>query len=54
MVELRFFAGLTFVEIGEALGVTDRTAKRDWALAEEWLRQRLGGGKSASGRMGED
>lgn len=54
VVELRFFAGLTFVEIGEALGVTDRTAKRDWALAEEWLRQRLGGGKSASGRMGED
>lgn len=54
VVELRFFAGLTFTEIGEALGVSDRTAKRDWALAEEWLRQRLGGGTSASGRMGED
>jgi RNA polymerase sigma-70 factor (ECF subfamily) len=54
VVELRFFAGLTFAEIGEALGVSDRTAKRDWALAEEWLRQRLRGGMSASGRMGED
>jgi len=54
VVELRFFAGLTFADIGEALGVTDRTAKRDWALAEEWLRRRLGGGNREPGRMGED
>jgi RNA polymerase sigma factor (TIGR02999 family) len=43
VVELRFFAGLNFQEIGETLGVTDRTAKRDWALAEEWLERRLKG-----------
>lgn len=54
VVELRFFAGLTFADIGETLGVTDRTAKRDWTLAEEWLRRRLGGGDSERGRMGEN
>ena len=52
VVELRFFAGLTFDEIGEILGVADRTAKRDWVLAEDWLRHRLGGGELGSGRMG--
>jgi len=54
VVKLRFFAGLTFADIGEALGVTDRTVKRDWALAEEWLRRRLGGGNRESGRMGKN
>lgn len=52
VVELRFFAGLGFVEIGAILGVTDRTAKRDWALAEEWLQNRLSGGHRGRGRMG--
>lgn len=50
VVELRFFAGLSFQEIGEILGVTDRTAKRDWALAEEWLEHRLKG--EGDGREG--
>ncbi len=38
VVELRFFAGLSVEEVGAALGVTSRTAKRDWRKARELLR----------------
>jgi RNA polymerase sigma-70 factor (ECF subfamily) len=41
IVELRFFAGLSFEEIGFLLGTSDRTAKRDWTMAQAWLRRRL-------------
>lgn len=41
VVELKFFGGLTFTEIGGALGVDERTAKRDWTLARAWLRGQL-------------
>ena len=37
VVEMRFFAGLGEREIGEALGVGERTVKRDWAFARAWL-----------------
>ncbi|MFN7933645.1 MAG: ECF-type sigma factor [Bryobacteraceae bacterium] len=37
VVHLHFFAGLTFEEIGEALGISSRTAKRDWDMARAWL-----------------
>ena len=30
VVEMHFFAGLSFEEIAEVLSITDRTAKRDW------------------------
>jgi RNA polymerase sigma factor (TIGR02999 family) len=33
VVEMRYFGGLSEVEIGEALGVTDRTVRRDWEKA---------------------
>jgi len=33
VVEMRYFAGMTDLEIGEALGVTDRTVRRDWEKA---------------------
>jgi len=33
VVEMRFFGGLTEQEIAEALGVTDRTVRRDWERA---------------------
>jgi RNA polymerase sigma factor (TIGR02999 family) len=42
VVELKFFSGMTFEEIGEVLGVDQRTAKRDWTLARVWLAERLG------------
>ena len=37
VVELRFFAGLTYDEIAELLGVTKRTITSDWAKAKAWL-----------------
>ena len=33
VVEMRYFGGLTEVEIGEALGLTERTVRRDWEKA---------------------
>jgi RNA polymerase sigma factor (TIGR02999 family) len=43
VVELRYFAGLTVEETAEALGISTRTVKRDWAVAEAWLRCELSG-----------
>jgi RNA polymerase sigma factor (TIGR02999 family) len=43
VVEMRYFAGLELAEIGEVLGVTDRTVKRDWAFARAWLLRELEG-----------
>jgi RNA polymerase sigma factor (TIGR02999 family) len=37
VVEYRFFGGLTEDETAEALGVSARTVKRDWAKARSWL-----------------
>jgi DNA-directed RNA polymerase specialized sigma subunit len=34
VVEARFFAGLTEIETAEALGVSDRTVRRDWEKAK--------------------
>jgi RNA polymerase sigma factor (TIGR02999 family) len=33
VVEMRYFGGLTEQEVAEALGVTDRTVRRDWERA---------------------
>jgi DNA-directed RNA polymerase specialized sigma24 family protein len=41
VVELRFFSGLTFDEIGKILGVSEKTAKRDWQMARAWLHAEL-------------
>jgi RNA polymerase sigma factor (TIGR02999 family) len=45
IVEMRFFAGLSFEEIAEVLGISDRTAKRDWMMARNWLYRKLCKGK---------
>lgn len=37
VVEMKYFVGLEFRQIGEALGVTARTAERDWQKARLWL-----------------
>jgi RNA polymerase sigma factor (TIGR02999 family) len=37
LVKLRFFAGLSTEQAALALGVTDRTARRDWRFARAWL-----------------
>jgi RNA polymerase sigma factor (TIGR02999 family) len=41
VVECRFFAGLTEAETAAALGVSQRTVAREWALAKGWLYQEL-------------
>jgi RNA polymerase sigma-70 factor (ECF subfamily) len=41
VVELRFFGGLTFDQIGRVLEVSERTAKRNWELARVWLRREV-------------
>lgn len=41
VVELRFFGGLSLEEAAGQLGVTARTAERDWRFARAWLRDRL-------------
>jgi RNA polymerase sigma factor (TIGR02999 family) len=42
VVEMRYFAGLSDIEIGAALGVTDRTVRRDWERARLLLADMLG------------
>ena len=37
VVEMRCFGGLTHSEIATALGMDERTAKRDWSFARAWL-----------------
>ena len=37
LVKLRFFAGLTFPQAAEVLGLSERTAKRMWSYARAWL-----------------
>jgi len=39
LVELRYFAGMTIDETAQLLGVSPRTAKRNWAYARAWLRR---------------
>jgi RNA polymerase sigma factor (TIGR02999 family) len=46
VVECRFFAGMAEEEIAAALGVTERTVRRDWVKARAWLYQALYGGAS--------
>jgi RNA polymerase sigma factor (TIGR02999 family) len=43
VVECRFFAGLTEAETAAALGVSQRTVAREWAMAKGWLYQELRG-----------
>ena len=43
VVEYRYFAGMTEVEIAAALGVTERTVRRDWIKARGWLHAALDG-----------
>lgn len=41
VVEMRYFAGMTESEIALALGITDRTVRRDWEKARLLLRDAL-------------
>lgn len=37
VVELHFFTGLSYAEIGELLGCSETTVKREWRTARLWL-----------------
>jgi RNA polymerase sigma factor (TIGR02999 family) len=41
LVNLRFFAGLTLKDAAAFLGLSQRTAERQWAYARAWLYARL-------------
>jgi RNA polymerase sigma factor (TIGR02999 family) len=41
LVELRFFAGLSVEEAARAIGISERTAKRNWSYARAWLRREM-------------
>jgi len=43
MVEMRFFGGLSVAETAEALGISKRTAEREWTMVRSWLRRELTG-----------
>jgi len=45
LVQLRFFAGMTLGQAASSLGISRRTADRQWAYARAWLYNRLAYGK---------
>lgn len=45
VVEMKFFAGMTAVEIAEVLEVSEMTVLRDWKVARRWIHDQLFGAK---------
>ena len=43
LVELRYFAGMSIPETADALGMSQATVGREWAVARMWLRRELAG-----------
>ena len=41
VIECKFFGGMTIEETAIALSISERTVKRDWAMAQAWLRREL-------------
>jgi RNA polymerase sigma-70 factor, ECF subfamily len=41
ILELHFFAGMTYEEIAAALGISTRTVKRDSQMARAWIKSEL-------------
>jgi RNA polymerase sigma factor (TIGR02999 family) len=49
IVEMRYFGGMTESEIAEAIGVNERTVRRDWEKARLFLREALGSSPPRAG-----
>jgi RNA polymerase sigma factor (TIGR02999 family) len=49
IVEMRFFGGLSIEEIGQVLGISRSTVKREWNHAKAWLSRAM-----KRGSHGED
>jgi RNA polymerase sigma factor (TIGR02999 family) len=43
IAEMRYFGGLSVEEVADALKISTRTVKRDWAAAKGWLHATLSG-----------
>jgi RNA polymerase sigma factor (TIGR02999 family) len=43
IVEMRFFGGLSALEIARVLGMSEATVRRDWSLARAWLFRHMEG-----------
>lgn len=43
VVECRYFGGYDDIETARALGISERSVRRDWALARAWLHRELAG-----------
>ena len=41
IVQLRFYAGLSAEETAAALGLSERTVRREWSLARAWMMKEL-------------
>jgi RNA polymerase sigma factor (TIGR02999 family) len=41
LVELRIFGGMTVAEAADEMGVSKRTAEREWTAAKAWMRREL-------------
>lgn len=52
VVEWRFFGGLTELEIAGALGMSERTVKRDWRRARAFLQRELALASAAESEPG--
>ncbi|HEX6308400.1 MAG TPA: ECF-type sigma factor [Longimicrobiales bacterium] len=48
VVECRYFAGMEEKEIADALGISDRTVRREWVKARAWLYSSLYGGEGGA------
>lgn len=41
VVKLRYFVGMTLEQTADALGISERTAKRYWTFARAWLHEEI-------------
>lgn len=48
VVSLKFFGGLTNVEVAELIGVTERTVQNKWTFAKAWLLAHIAGENDSS------
>ena len=44
LIKLHCFAGLSIDQVAQAMGISSRTAYRDWAFAQAWLYREIRGG----------
>jgi RNA polymerase sigma factor (TIGR02999 family) len=54
IVLLRYFAGLTEAETAAALGLSERTVRRDWRYARSWLQRELASSDQSTRQWASD